>query len=363
MTTGVTSWNMPPAPPASRYLLNMSYPEPPDSSKTQIRKAGKKLASSSSSPTEIESAQLLVDQFRAAHQWPMLTARVTLSGRAKRISDEALVVQRLKRMPSILGKLQSGRVKDVSTMQDLGGCRAIMPSIDDVHELAEKYMGTTRNNVFDFTLRNDYIANPKPNGYRGLHFVGTYSSDKREEFEGYSVELQLRTKLMHSWATSVEIVDTFEQSGLKSSKPDEFNNDWDYFFAYAGAAIALIEGTPVPHGMPETETGVRKGLADLDAGRLVQRVSDWSSSMRHITKLGGRGQYFLLSVDADRRAIEIKRFRNSAEAEEAYRDLEADSRSDSVLVGGKSMEEIQKAYPNYFADTKRFSALLRSLLK
>lgn len=293
----------------------------------------------------------------------MLTARVTLAGRAKRISDRALVVQRLKRMPSILSKLQSGRVKDVSSMQDMGGCRAIMPSIDDVYALAQQYNRPARNSAFDFKLRNDYIDHPKPNGYRGLHYVGTYDSEKREEFKGYAIELQLRTKLMHSWATSVEIVDTFEQSGLKSSKPDEFNSEWDYFFAYAGAAIALQENTPVPEGMPNSKEGVRKALADLDAGRLIQRVNNWSTSMRHITKLGGRGKYFLLSLDADLRSIQIRRFRNSADAEEAYRNLETDSQSDSVLVGGKSMEEIQKAYPNYFADTRRFSALLRTLLK
>lgn len=114
------------------YLSAMSYPQPPDTSKRQLKKAGKLLAANVASQQELDDAQLLVDQFRAAHHWPMLTARVTLDRRAKGISTQALVVQRLKRMPSIIDKLQGGRVKDVSTMQDLGGCRAILPNVGQV---------------------------------------------------------------------------------------------------------------------------------------------------------------------------------------------------------------------------------------
>lgn len=340
----------------------MSCPKPPQASKRQIKKAGKIIAKGSASTGEHEAAQALVDQFRAAHTWPMLTARVMLSGRAKSISSEALVVQRLKRMPSIASKLSSGRVMDVSSMQDMGGCRAIMPSIASLEDLSKQYQSSGRNTAFEYALRNDYVQTPKPNGYRGLHYVGTYSSERRPEYRGYTVELQLRTKLMHSWATSVEIVDAFEQSGLKSSNPEEFSNDWDYFFAYASAAISLIEGTPVPPGMPETEAEIREALADLRAERLVRRVSSWSSSMRHISETGSKGLHFLLSVDQGRLTIKIRRFSNPNEAESAYRSLEADSQKDSVLVGGTSLEDIRKAYPNYFADTHRFTGLVRGLL-
>lgn len=226
----------------------MGYPSPPSVSKKQINRAGLVVAKPESDAEELHAAQLIVDQFRAAHHWPMLTARMALSGRAKRVSQDSLVVQRLKRMPSIVAKLRTGRVANVSTMQDLGGCRAILPTLEDVQPLRSIYEEQTQPRAFSYTLRNDYIAHPKPNGYRGLHFVATYNSPARPEYSGYKVELQFRTQLMRSWATAVEIVDIFSEAGLKSSTPDDFTTDWDYFFAYSSAAMALQEGTPLPPG-------------------------------------------------------------------------------------------------------------------
>lgn len=347
------------------YVRAMSYPQPPDTSKRQLKKAGRLLAANVASQQELDDAQLLVDQFRAAHHWPMLTARVTLDRRAKGISSQALVVQRLKRMPSIIDKLQGGRVKDVSTMQDLGGCRAILPNVGQVYGLSSLYLDSGRHTAFDFRLRNNYIQDPKPNGYRGIHIVGTYNSRSAQQngYNGYTVELQFRTKLMHAWATAVEIVDTFENVGLKSSRPDEFNSEWDYFFAYAGAAVALREGTPVPLGMPDSKVGITEAMKSVDADRLLGRLVGWSSSMRHVSKRGERGTYFILSLDSERKTIRIRQFKNSRQADEEYTSLEAESRANSVLVGGKSMEDVRKAYPNYFVDTRRFSRILRRLLK
>ncbi|MFJ6041791.1 RelA/SpoT domain-containing protein [Brachybacterium paraconglomeratum] len=347
------------------YPDTVSYPQPPETSKRQLKKAGKLLATNSAPQHELDAAQLLVDQFRAAHHWPMLTARVTLDRRAKSISPQALVVQRLKRMPSIIDKLQGGRVKDVSTMQDLGGCRAILPKVDQVYNLSSLYLDSGRHTAFRFALKNDYIQEPKPNGYRGVHLVGVYNSKSAQQdgYNGYTVELQLRTQLMHAWATAVEIVDTFENVGLKSSRPDEFNSEWDYFFAFAGAAISLREGTPVPPGVPDTKAGITEAMKKMDADRLLRRLMSWSSSMRHVSRRGERGTHFILSLDSERRIIRMRQFKNSGRADEEYRNLEAESRANSVLVGGKSMEEIRKAYPNYFVDTRRFSRILRELLK
>lgn len=42
----------------------------------------------------------------------------------------------------------------------------------------------------------DYIEQPKPSGYRGVHLVARY--DERR------VEVQLRTEIQHEWAVAVE---------------------------------------------------------------------------------------------------------------------------------------------------------------
>lgn len=339
----------------------MSYPEPPSVSKNKLNKAGVTIADSTASQADATAAQSLVDQFRAAHTWPMLTARVPLNRRAKAISSEALVVQRLKRMPSIVGKLQNGRIRDVASMQDIGGCRAIMPSLADVRALRASYESPRSHRVFSFKLRNDYILSPKTNGYRGLHFVGKYDSRERPEYKGYSVELQFRTRLMHSWATAVEIVDTFAQSGLKASNPNVFNSEWDYFFAYASAAMAIEEGTAVPDQAPTSELAVRKALREIDGKRLVERIENWSRTMNEALSSASKGNYYILSLDFENESVEVSRFLNAATADHAYRALEADDSPtrDSVLVAGGNISQIKAAYPNYFIDSGRFTSHMK----
>ena len=342
----------------------MAYPTPPVASKKQVNRAGLVVASQHATTEELHDAQTLVDQFRAAHHWPMLTARVTLSERAAKVSPESLVVQRLKRMPSIVAKLKSGRVVNVSTMQDLGGCRAILPTLEDVRELQERYETSGQSRAFTYSLRNDYIANPKPNGYRGLHFIATYNSPARPEYAGYKVELQFRTQLMHSWATAVEIVDIFSEAGLKSSTPDSFDSEWDYFFAYSSAAMSLDEGTNAPTGAPETPDLVRDSLAKIDALSLIEKIENWSRTMNEVLTEKAKGIYYLLTLDFDNESVQVRQYKNAQEADLAYRESETSNsgRIDTVLVAGGSVAQIKAAYPNYFVDSHRFTSYMREYI-
>ena len=95
-------------------------------------------------------------------------------------------------------------------MQDVGGARAVLPTIDEVDELRALY----RRSRARHTLANekDYIRNPKPSGYRGIHLVYRYQSDRSKVYNGLQIELQLRTRTQHAWATAVETVGTFSDS-------------------------------------------------------------------------------------------------------------------------------------------------------
>src|SRR5260370_28554417 len=48
----------------------------------------------------------VVNNWRAAHNWPLCSIRKTLEKRAKRIDPLSVTAQRLKRLPSIRAKLQ-----------------------------------------------------------------------------------------------------------------------------------------------------------------------------------------------------------------------------------------------------------------
>lgn len=48
---------------------------------------------------------------------------------------------------------------------------------------------------------SDYIAHPRASGYRGLHLIVAYPDAARTNRR---IEVQLRTRVMHDWAITVE---------------------------------------------------------------------------------------------------------------------------------------------------------------
>jgi hypothetical protein len=76
----------------------------------------------------------------------------------------------------------------------------------------------------------------------------------------------------------------------------------------------------------------------------------------------------LLKLDPSTQQLLITGFKleELEQAQIAYAQAEAAAKDrpgmDAVLVSAKSMAELQRAYPNYFADTRVFIALLRQAL-
>ncbi|HPE94471.1 MAG TPA: GTP pyrophosphokinase family protein [Bacillota bacterium] len=110
---------------------------------------------------------------------------------------------RLKKPASILDKLYRGgyepTVENIEEhIRDVAGIRVICSFPDDIYMLADKLVAQD-----DITLiqRKDYIASPKPNGYRSLHLIVGIpiflSNEKKEMF----VEVQMRTIAMDFWAS------------------------------------------------------------------------------------------------------------------------------------------------------------------
>src|SRR5215467_3710849 len=107
-------------------------------SKGQIDRAGSMLLRPGN-PDDINWALDVVNNWRACHSYPLHAIKMTLLKRAKKVQSGALIAQRLKRLPSIILKLQQNRHMKLSQMQDIGGCRAIMPRIHDVRALVAVY--------------------------------------------------------------------------------------------------------------------------------------------------------------------------------------------------------------------------------
>ena len=110
---------------------------------------------------------------------------------------------RLKSTKSILGKLQKKEYDlslsaAINNIYDIAGVRAVCPYIKDVYLIRDRIMSQDDIQIMEI---KDYIANPKPNGYRSLHMiirVPVYFMNKKQLVP---VEIQLRTEAMDLWAS------------------------------------------------------------------------------------------------------------------------------------------------------------------
>jgi hypothetical protein len=279
-----------------------------------------------------------------------------LKRHAERIDPNALVAQRIKRLASIRLKLELNRGMRLSRMQDIGGCRAVVGSVNAVGALVKSYM--TSDVKHSLVKEDNYIIHPKRSGYRSHHLIYKYFSDKNATHNGLRIELQIRSLLQHAWATAVEIVGTFIRQALKSSQGEE---DWLRFFQLMGAAIARREDTPIVPGTPgdaATLVGeVREYVTRLDVRARLQaygaalQVIDYP----HIED----SDYYLLELDPEKMTVNVQGYTKAqlGHAAAQYLEIEkriANSTHDAVLVSADSMMQLRRAYPNYFLDTSRF---------
>ena len=137
-------------------------------------------------------AVAVVNPWRASHARPLDTFRNNLR---RRMGRGGVVAQRLKRLPSIVSKLERLPRIRLSRMQDIGGCRAIVSNADDSFTLAAD-LGASRMR-HELVRYQNYIDNPRATGYRGLHLIYAYNSDRTTDWQGLQIEIQIRSQLQH----------------------------------------------------------------------------------------------------------------------------------------------------------------------
>ena len=344
----------------------------PEYSRTQVNAAGAALIDPESSLNDLRRARAIVNNWRAAHSLPLDRVRTELQERVAPLGEEALVAQRLKRLTSIDAKLGRFRNMNLARMQDVGGCRAVLPSVDDVRRIARSYSDSPPRHRVVHT--DDYLSNPRASGYRGFHLVSRFEPGEEEEavYAGMRIEIQLRSRLQHAWATAVETVGTFSGQALKSSEGDE---DWLHFFALMASEIAFSEECPLVPDTADRRDILRRELADA-AGALdaVARLERYRLTLKvlegHVRN--GQAEYFHIAVEslpdgaarvrwneygADEREEAIRAFEEVEAAIEHF-----PGSAETVLVRVASVDALRSAYPSYFADTRAFVAELEKAI-
>ncbi len=136
-------------------------------SKGQINRAGRALVEMPHDDPAREAEIAVVDSWRSCHAYPLQVIKMTLLKRARKIDPSALVAQRLKRRPSIEIKLRDNPNMQLSQMQDIGGCRAVLSTVGQVRKLVTKYKefhakSPKDRSDWDGSDNFDYILHPKP---------------------------------------------------------------------------------------------------------------------------------------------------------------------------------------------------------
>ncbi|MDP3068734.1 MAG: RelA/SpoT domain-containing protein [Opitutaceae bacterium] len=325
----------------------------------------------------------VLSYWRSEHSLPLTLASERLQSVALKNDRKAIFAKRLKRFVSIVLKLRRFPSMSLRNVQDIGGCRAIFSSRKKLIQTLRDLKRLPEFRWADGKVRiKDYIQKPKPGGYRSVHIIGLFPSESRQTRR---IEVQLRTRIQHYWATALEIVDLFTQQALKSNQGDP---EWRELFRELGEhfelmdSIHLFEGMNLAAKRRAYRDRIRDDLIHQQSAkeirlcckklRVMKKFAAYAGSLvvvdEQLSELKQPG-FVLLKIDLEGQKVDSTVFAedNSRSAEAEYTSLEAATANAGgvvvALVSSTAVGGIKEAYPNYFADSSEFVQLLGLILE
>lgn len=151
-----------------------------------------------------------------------------------------------------LTKIAQDRISDATSMQDTAGCRLIFNDNQALLEFREQFRQDLGKRSINHHLKHDpknfnYIENPKPSGYRGIHDILVHKPrpHRRDDrtnlaWHGLVAEIQYRTKVQNSWATALEMTDLINNTRTKFDL--KRNQRFDFFSLISELLAGKYEG-------------------------------------------------------------------------------------------------------------------------
>jgi hypothetical protein len=266
-------------------------------------------------------------------------------------------------MPTIIDKLKRYPAMKLTTMQDIGGVRAILRTLKNVYSLASEYRENKRL-AHELLDQKDYIQDPRDeDGYRSLHLIYRYKNSQATDYNGLRIELQIRTRLQHAWATAVESMGTLLGQALKSRLGDR---EWLDFFALISAIFALDERCiPSPRFIGQSRNDLSVAVASLEsrlnALSMMRGLSVAANAIHKTTDSGKGWSYHLIILNSLERTVRIRPYDRESlnQALTDYASIEAEAAKgaqiEPVLVSAGPMKQLRRAYPNFFLDINEFA--------
>lgn len=182
-------------------------------SKSKIDKAGRVLSVSAEITEEYLELEDVFDNYRAQHLEPLSQLTIDLQRWLHEYGSGYYIAQRLKRKPQIIRKLKRLSVR-LTQLQDIGGCRIIVTSNKDVNALIEfiEEKISLQSDLHKLKVTDYREKGRDITGYRSVHMM--------IEAGGRVLELQIRSKIQHYWAESIERTSVIYGRHLKEQDGD-----------------------------------------------------------------------------------------------------------------------------------------------
>ena len=334
-----------------------------DVTKKEFERISQRIRENDISPEDYQK----ISDFRAEHSkviksfiWSL---RSFLKNKKNKIhsKENIIVSQRLKRLPSIIGKVKRFENMSVGRMQDLAGARIILNNLNDVERMAtylrENVYSKKGKNNFYFVREKNYIVSPKEDGYRSVHQIFKYQGKKEENLEGYVIELQIRTKLQHQWATAVEIIDSIKNQSLKIGGGDTHYKE---FFKLSSKVIEFIELKKNMNDIVEEINEIKRLNEEY---KILKMLSSLRVVTNHLEEIKSNG-YLILILDHLNNKIRYigVEEENISKDYLMYEETYKDENNNVVTVSVENLKTLKKAYPNYFLDAREFVATINKII-
>ncbi len=235
-------------------------------------------------------------------------------------------------------------------LQDIAGCRVIVDTLEELELLSSliiDHFNVAANDV------KDHISIAKEDGYRSRHFRVRRNTS---QYDGLRCEIQLRTRLQHSWATAVEVYDVISGSDLKIGKGSEEEHR---LFKGLSLALSIKEFGQVEARADELKDALAEVSCLNNKLNALQKLQASKGSVSIMNSEQYRNnEYCLLYIDYALQYTKIYTYDmdHADEANKMYTELERAKTpmQDVLLVSVSSLTNLKKAYPNYSADISLF---------
>lgn len=304
-------------------------------SKNQKRNLSSRLKDSNYIPTSEDVQQL--HELRMEYRDFLYATFKVLSDEADAIDSKAICTYRIKRVESIISKLRRYSTTSLVTMEDLAGCRCILSSRQSIPRLVESI-----KRRLIVTRERDYIKDTPDTGYKSYHL--TIQDPTKSKLK---LEIQLRSRVHHNWATLVEITDQVLGTKIKENHDTPDLMEFHRIFSKNETEITVADKKRLLEIADKYDYVSKIGQLFIKNNQRIRSLYDEINSTTDT--------FFLVETD-NRQLTLFAHFHGFQEAEEAYirryAELSNNRNSSANLLlfhaQQPDFDTISMAYSNYF---------------